>query len=121
MQLSWLWRGVRSGVVTTRYPDRAETMPSGWRGVALLDAERCQPEGSTPPCVRTCLSGALFVVGEGASNRQVRLDAAACIACGLCVGACPQRALSMSPAFELAARSRARLVRGGETDVASRS
>lgn len=120
MQLSWLWRGIRSGVVTTRYPVSPETMPSGWRGVAVLDVERCRPEGAAPPCVRICLSGALLVVDESSGDAHLQLDAAACIACGLCVDACPQRALSMSPAFELAARSRSRLVTGALDDVASR-
>jgi formate hydrogenlyase subunit 6/NADH:ubiquinone oxidoreductase subunit I len=109
MQLRWVWRGLRAGVVTTRYPARAEAMSPGWRGIAVLDRSRCRPEGAAPPCVRVCLPAALSL-GDGDGGSPLRLDAAACIACGLCVDACPQGALSMSPAFELASSSRTRLI-----------
>jgi formate hydrogenlyase subunit 6/NADH:ubiquinone oxidoreductase subunit I len=112
MQLSWLWRGLRTGVVTTRYPDRPEAMPVGWRGVAVLDGSRCRPEGPTPPCVGVCLPRALSVLDDE-GGMDLRLDEAACVACGLCVSVCPQRALSVSPAFELAGRTRERLVQVG--------
>ena len=112
MQLSWLWRGLRTGVVTTRYPDRHETMPAGWRGVAVLDGARCRPEATTPPCVAVCLSRALSMLDDEAGG-HLALDEAACVACGLCVSVCPQHALSISPAFELAGRTRERLVQVG--------
>jgi formate hydrogenlyase subunit 6/NADH:ubiquinone oxidoreductase subunit I len=113
MQLKWLWRGLRTGVVTTRYPAAPETMPPGWRGTAVLDRERCSVEGSSPPCVRVCLPRALSVVRSGAGSPRLQLDHGACIACGLCATACPQRALSMSSGFELASSSRSRLLDAG--------
>lgn len=99
MQLSWLWRGLRTGIRTTRYPASPERMPHGWRGVVTLDPGRCVPESALPPCAEACLPGALVVDGD-----RVRLVDLACVACGLCVAACPEGALTMTPQFELARR-----------------
>ncbi|MDA8203622.1 MAG: 4Fe-4S binding protein [Chloroflexi bacterium] len=109
MQLTWLWRGLRTGVLTTRYPRRPERMPDGWRGTAVLQRDQCVVEGAPPSCVTVCLPRALSVEETG-GDRRLRLDHAACIACGLCVAACPRGALSISNEFELAASSRARLI-----------
>ena len=121
MQLKWLWRGLRTGVVTTRYPAARETMPPGWRGTAVLDGARCEIEGSPPPCVRVCLPRALSVVQSGPGSPRLQLDHGACIACGLCVTACSRQAMSMAADFELASSSRSRLLDAGNaTTVAER-
>ena len=105
MQLSWLWRGLRTGVLTTPYPRRSESMPAEWGGTAILDATRCRVERDAPPCVEACLPGALRAGPRGGDGvAALTLDSLACIACGRCVAACPQDALSMSPTFELARR-----------------
>lgn len=100
MQLSWLWRGVRTGIRTTRYPAVPARMPARWRGVVTLNAPLCAPESAMPPCVAACLPRALVLERE-----RVRLIELACIACGLCVAACPDGALMMTPEFELAGRA----------------
>jgi NADH-quinone oxidoreductase subunit I len=104
MQLSWLVRGLRTGVLTTRYPHGTDAMPDGWRGVVELDPARCRPESAKPPCVAACPSSALWLewTAEPDDAAGVRFDPLACVACGRCVTACPADALRMTPRFELA-------------------
>jgi formate hydrogenlyase subunit 6/NADH:ubiquinone oxidoreductase subunit I len=48
----------------------------------------------------------MVLPSEGADQARLRLDGAACIACGLCVTACPEGALQMRPDVELARPTR---------------
>lgn len=128
MPLGWLARGLRTGILTTRYPDGIEAMPRGWRGVVTLAAERCQPEGPRPPCVVACLPAALAVVVERADGtdgstgtRRLWLDPIACIACARCLDACPQDALTMTSRFELAVRDRHRARLGSAAATTART
>jgi Ni,Fe-hydrogenase III small subunit len=80
--LEWIVRGLRRGIVTTRYPRAAEPAPSGFRGrVEVLQAENAPRE-----LAQVCPSGAI-AVEEG----RVRLDRARCILCGACVEHDPGR------------------------------
>lgn len=115
MVFSWIRRGLRTGIVTTRYPAGQERMPQGFRGKPVLDAARCQADQGCDACVRVCLPAALNLstvagtngAGDISENRpQLSLDYAGCIMCGLCVAACPPGALSMAADYELAGRQR---------------
>ena len=101
MQLRWIWRGIRTGIVTTRYPKAPEAMPARWRGVVAIDRMRCEPESTIPPCVAACMPRALSL-GHGQDGRlELAFDQLACIACGRCVAACPADAVRMTADFEL--------------------
>jgi formate hydrogenlyase subunit 6/NADH:ubiquinone oxidoreductase subunit I len=108
---NWILRGLRTGIVTTRYPKRAEPMPVNYRGAVRIDPERCRPETS-PPCVAVCLTQALSLHGE-----RLRLDLGRCITCGYCVAACPNGAFVLTPEYELAVRRREDLITELVTDV----
>jgi formate hydrogenlyase subunit 6/NADH:ubiquinone oxidoreductase subunit I len=122
MQLSWLLRGLRTGIVTTRYPRTAEALPSGFRGRPVLDPSRCRAVDGCTACAAACLPGAIslqrigaasprdgggradMATSEGKSAVQFVLNHGACIMCGLCVTACPTGAMAMTADYELAVR-----------------
>lgn len=114
MLFSWLRRGLRTGVLTTRYPAVYEEMPEGFRGRPVLDTARCLAERGCDACTRICLPSALSLTslvpeyegGTQVEGQQLTLDYARCIMCGLCVAACPEEALYMTPDYELAAQTR---------------
>jgi formate hydrogenlyase subunit 6/NADH:ubiquinone oxidoreductase subunit I len=60
-------------------------------------------------CAAVCPTNAIAVELQP-NGWTWRLDRAACIACGLCMEACPFVALDVSQEFELASRTRADLV-----------
>ena|SRR5579875_1538474 len=97
--LTWIVRGLRTGVVTSPYPRRAELPPL--RTVpkvdtAALTVDDCLALATVCPTrAMTCSpspDGCAFI-----------LDYGACISCGLCAEALPG-AVSMSSDYELAVR-----------------
>jgi Ni,Fe-hydrogenase III small subunit/ferredoxin len=100
--LEWIPRGLRKGIVTTRYPARPEPPLPGFRAsIAVRDA------GGAPEALEAvCPTGAIRV-REG----RVALDRGRCILCGACVAADPAR-FAFSPEWETAARARGALVAG---------
>jgi Ni,Fe-hydrogenase III small subunit/ferredoxin len=76
----WVLRGLRGGVVTTRWPGRADEYAESWRGPAVVRpdaAETAVPED-------LCPAGAIQS-GDG----RIRVDQGKCILCGRCVAARP--------------------------------
>lgn len=111
----WFLRGLAGSRLTTRYPRSEEPAPPGFRARALLHPDALSSEDAER-CAAVCLPGALSLD----EDRVLRLDAARCIGCGLCVEASRGPGLAIDPGYELAARSRERLVAGGsarEADV----
>jgi hydrogenase-4 component H len=113
MIFSWVRRGLRTGVLTTRYPAVQEHMPEGFRGKPVLDANRCLAGQGCDACVQVCLPAALSLTeavhrtsGTSQEARQLTLDYARCIMCGLCVTHCPADALRMTEDYELAVSDR---------------
>ena len=113
MFFSWLRKGLRTGVLTTRYPAAQETVEDGFRGHPVLDMNQCIAAGGCRACVQVCLPDALHVEervekmnGSRSQHTQLTLDYARCIMCGLCVTACPADALQMTGDFELAVHTR---------------
>ena len=100
----WFLRGVLHGVVTTRYPKRADPSagalptPPAFRPEALTRALADQLQGKCPSRALTRDADTLV------------FDAGACTACGLCREFAPG-AVTASGKFELAATSRADLVK----------
>jgi Ni,Fe-hydrogenase III small subunit/ferredoxin len=78
----WVLRGLRDGVVTTRWPRRADEYADSWRGPAVVrGAVRADPDAIQA----LCPTGAI----TAGPNGQFRLDQGACILCGQCVAGRP--------------------------------
>ena len=107
MQISWVRKGLKTGVLTTRYPAVPEPMPAGFRARLVLDCAGCWADAACEDCINVCPTQAL-ILERNADGRPVRLhlDLGACIGCGLCVEACPKGAITFSPEYETAARRR---------------
>ena len=76
----WVLRGLREGVVTTRWPGRADEYADTWRDPVTVRAGAAVP----PDAAAVCPTGAI----ESGTD-WVRVDQGACILCGRCVAAWP--------------------------------
>lgn len=102
--IEWLLRGLRHGIVTTRYPSKVEAAPAGFRGrVAVAVAAA---GAASPALEQVCPTGAIKVDASG-----VTLDRGRCVLCGACVARDPQR-FAFVPEYETATRRRGSLVVG---------
>ncbi|HET6186316.1 MAG TPA: hypothetical protein VFE59_04875 [Trebonia sp.] len=74
----WVLRGLREGVVTTRWPKKPDEYADAWRGpvTVLGDADAPDVDG-------LCPTGAIGVAD------RVRVDQGKCILCGRCVAGRP--------------------------------
>jgi Ni,Fe-hydrogenase III small subunit/formate hydrogenlyase subunit 6/NADH:ubiquinone oxidoreductase subunit I len=101
-----LRQSLKTGVVTTRYPQTAPEVSSRARGRPEIDWANWR---DARPAAAACPTGALSF--EDANGQRVaRLDLAKCTFCGLCADADP--AIRMTNACECAARRRDDLAAG---------
>jgi Ni,Fe-hydrogenase III small subunit/ferredoxin len=80
----WALRGLRNGVLTTRWPGRPDEYAAATRGPATVRAGQ-GTSGSADDLARLCPTGAIAVGASG----DVRLDQGRCILCGRCVAERP--------------------------------
>lgn len=74
----WVLRGLREGVVTTRWPARPDAYADEWRGPATIRQPRA---AGTADVTSLCPTGAISV----SANRGIVLDQGRCVLCGECV------------------------------------
>lgn len=79
--MPWVLRGLRNGVVTTRYPTRADEYAEQFPG-AIEVREPATDAG--PDVVAICPTNAI-----GYQDGRITLDRGRCILCGACVAAYP--------------------------------
>jgi Ni,Fe-hydrogenase III small subunit len=113
--IGWFLRGVSRPRVTSRYPRGSEPPAPGFRARALLHPDAIGDEDAERVAA-LCLPDALTTD----ASRRLQLDASRCIGCGLCSEVTADEALTMDPGYELAVRSKERLLAGAssrEADV----
>ena len=107
--MPWVTRGLREGIVTTRYPCRPDGYGVPFEGRVVC--ERGATGGDVDAAAAACPTGAIAVDGAGA-----RLDRGSCILCGRCCDIAP-RSFHFEPGFETASLCRrALVVPAGEGD-----
>lgn len=92
---------------TVPFPSGEVTMPDRFRGLPEVDLTKC-PDGCRA-CAEACPTNAISL--EGAS---FKLDLGRCLFCTDCTDACPQGAITHTPDYRLAARTREDLVLKGQ-------
>lgn len=78
---------------TVRYPFGPLTIPRGFRGQIVIDAEKCTGCGL---CVRDCPANGLDLIRESRKEYQLVHYPARCAYCGQCEDSCRQGAISHS-------------------------
>jgi Ni,Fe-hydrogenase III small subunit/Pyruvate/2-oxoacid:ferredoxin oxidoreductase delta subunit len=99
-----LRKSLRTGIVTTGYPDRPAEISSAARGKPEIDWANWK---DARPAAAVCPTAAISYQDTG-KERKARLDLALCIFCGLCAEA--DKAIRITNVCQCAARSREKLV-----------
>lgn len=82
--MPWPLRGLRDGVLTSRYPRKPDEYADSWRGaVQVFDPSRSEDEDVAALCPTAAISRD--------DERRVSVDRGRCILCGACVRARPRR------------------------------
>ena len=71
---------------------KAWEVPSGFKGMPNIDAEKCTGCGA---CAQVCPTGAIEMVDEGC-ERRVWFKYEKCISCALCEEVCPEEAVRLA-------------------------
>ena len=111
----WVLRGLRDGIVTTRWPARPDEYAVSWRGPAIAWPDAGAGEAGAE-LERLCPAGAIEATG------RIRVDQGRCILCGRCVAARPDlfawSAGATGPAAAAVARQALVVPPEPETDAA---
>ncbi|HUZ73871.1 MAG TPA: NADH-quinone oxidoreductase subunit NuoB [Stellaceae bacterium] len=91
----WTLFGLEKGRATTLWPRRdADSGQNGVLGMPRFAPERCATGCSE--CAAVCPTAAITVQADRAGNGRLAVDYGRCIACQLCVEACPEGAATAS-------------------------
>ena len=105
--LKAIFKNLRTGVVTTRYPAQPAQPPVRFRGAPQVRAGSLA--GALPPA-SCCPSGA---IADAKGESPYKIDLGRCVFCGRCAETAPEggeSAVEIGRRFELAARNRQHLV-----------
>ena len=91
--MNWIARGLRRGVLTTRYPQAPDAMPDRYRGRAVI--REGAPERALELAAAACLSHAIEL------GDVPRVNVERCFQCGECARVAPEAAQILNE-FELA-------------------
>src|SRR6266542_4420177 len=97
---------IRTGIVTTKYPETPAGVPASFRGKPVFDFERWQ---DARPAAEVCPTQAISFRDNG-DQRTVTVDYGRCVFCGLCAEVGSDQAVRITQDFELATRDRNHLI-----------
>lgn len=109
----WTLFGLRTGKATTAWPQ--QDGPAGQEGVLGMPRfapEKCDP--SCAECAAVCPSDAISVEAQKSGEHRLAVDYGRCVACQLCVEACPEGAVETSFDWAFGVRNRHDLVLSGD-------
>lgn len=101
--MPWIPRGLREGIVTTRYPGRPDGYGAAFQGSIVVNPGQVGGPGLNA-AAQACPTGAI-----SESDGHPRLDRGRCILCGRCTQLFPE-AFRFDPGLESAAAARQHLV-----------
>jgi Ni,Fe-hydrogenase III small subunit/ferredoxin len=82
--MPWVGRGLREGIVTSRYPRRPDGYGVGYQAAVVVVGEPALAPEASDALATLCPTGAI-----GTSQGTLRVDRGRCILCGRCVEARP--------------------------------
>jgi len=97
-----LIKTLKTGTVTTKYPQKPDIAPSGFRGKPELFIDKCTYCGE---CVKACPPGVIWL-NEEPVEKILTLSICGCIFCGRCEEVCPSGAISLSQEYETASKTK---------------
>lgn len=101
--MTWIPRGLRDGIVTSRYPRESDGYGPDFRGSIEVSGESAT-KSELADVLLACPTGAISLRDDKAT-----LDRGACILCGRCTQFLPA-VFQFSPNFEISTRRRSALV-----------
>lgn len=107
LALNIIQERLRQGHRTSRYPLELPVLPDRFRGVPLIDSQKC-PTGCEV-CVDACPTTAITRNGDSVLS----IDLGRCLFCTDCLEACPNDAIRYEQDYRLAVRARQDLVLNG--------
>lgn len=103
-----LYKTLKTGTVTAKYPARPEFAPEGFRGKPEIRADKCTFCGA---CAQACPPGVIEIRDEpGSTSLTLTLSLCGCIFCGRCEEACEVGAIALSREYELASKTKDDLI-----------
>jgi len=97
-----LIKTLKTGTVTTKYPQKPDIAPLGYRGMPEFILDKCTLCGK---CTRACPPGVISLT-EAAQEKTLTLSVCGCIFCGMCEEVCPVGAIRLTQEYELASKTK---------------
>ena len=108
----WTFFGLEKGKATTAWPKRGSAAgQEGVLGMPRFEPERCAPECGE--CAAVCPTSAITLEAAQAGGERLAVDYGRCVACQLCVEACPAKAATASFDWAFGVRERGDLLLSG--------